>query len=99
MAWPRCPECGTADLKVFNRAEQLRGFVTVRMRFAEISLPAEDVVHRSYACPAIGCGWSAITEERVTVTRPQSLYLRRKYADTGEADVPPAVQTGLNPPR
>lgn len=48
--------------------------------------PAESEVFRSYRCT---CGWAALTVEKVYCLDPETLRLRRKFADSGQ----PGVQT------
>ncbi len=43
--------------------------------------PAESEVFRSYRC---GCGWAALTVERVYCVDPETLVLRRKFAQPAE---------------
>jgi hypothetical protein len=78
MAWPRCPECRTPDLHVYDTAECLTEEpVKVPLRVGVVVVPAEDCIRRSYACRA--CGWTGISVERIETHRPSSLVLRRKY--------------------
>lgn len=43
--------------------------------------PAESEVFRSYRCV---CGWEALTVERVYCVAPETIVLRRKYAQPAE---------------
>lgn len=50
--------------------------VTVYDRAVDVR-QAESEVFRSYRCE---CGWSALTVEKVYCVKPETLDLRRKYA-------------------
>ena len=70
MAFPMCPACGLDDMAVKDRAADIKP-----------SEPGSPVLHtiavyRSYECP---CGWTYWTTEVVTVFRPKTTRLRRKF--------------------
>lgn len=83
MSLPLCPGCGAADLRVIDRAADIKP--------GEPNSPAlyAVAVHRSYMC---ACGLTVWTSEVVTAWRPETTRLRRKYGDRPTARESPVPE-------